>query len=118
MGPCSKRKRFQFRMPLLRSAGSPENDNLSVKSQNIKRLKRHHTFSHAQGTYNLMSDTYKGKPVYVHTSGEYYMYWQDDYKNWHAWVEIGSMYAGFFAYGRNTKALSSTYHRTQLNYKK
>ena len=54
-----------------------------------------------------MADTYKGKPVYVHTSGQYYMYWQDDYKNWHAWVEIGSMYAGFFAYGRNTKALSS-----------
>ena len=66
----------------------------------------HPILSHAQGTYNLMADTYKGKPVYVHTSGEYYMYWQDDYKNWHAWVEIGSMYAGFFAYGRNTKALS------------
>ena len=68
---------------------------------------RNPSLSHAQGTYNLMADTYKGKPVYVHTSGQYYMYWQDDYKNWHAWVEIGSMYAGFFAYGRNTKALSS-----------
>ena len=67
----------------------------------------HPILSHAQGTYNLMADTYKGKPVYVHTSGQYYMYWQDDYKNWHAWVEIGSLYAGFFAYGRNTKALNS-----------
>ena len=54
-----------------------------------------------------MADTYKGKPVYVHTSGQYYIYWQDDYKNWHAWVEIGSLYAGFFAYGRNTKDLYS-----------
>ena len=30
----------------------------------------------------------------------------ETYQNWHLWVEIGSMYAGFFAHGDDTKCPS------------
>ena len=49
----------------------------------------------------MMSEPHEGKPSYVHESGNYFIYWQEYYQNWHAWVELGSLYAGFFAYGLN-----------------
>ena len=54
-----------------------------------------------------MDESYNDKPVYAHEDGEYFMYWHEDFKSWQVWVEIGSMYAGYFAHGRETKALSS-----------
>ena len=63
-------------------------------------------YPEVQGNYELMNDLYAGFPVYVHESGEYFIYMHETYRNWHIWVEIGSMYSGFFAQGGDTKCPS------------
>ena len=50
-----------------------------------------------------MSELHAGYPVYAHQNGGYFIYMHETYQNWHLWVEIGSMYAGFFAHGDDTK---------------
>ena len=64
------------------------------------------SYPEAQGHYYLMNELHAGHPVYIHETGDYYIYKHETFENWHIWVEIGSMYAGFVANGDDTKCPS------------
>ena len=72
-------------------------------------------YPEAQGKYELTTDLYAGFPVYAHEGGEYFIYMHESYKNWHIWVEIGSMYSGFMAYGDDTKCPSEATWKEMIN---